>query len=137
MNMVAAYNDVDMRTSSSKRGKNSTTSKRSRRSETDRTLAFALVDVASEFARLLGRYWTRHKRMLQKRGARIAVQDVKDLLLKAFMSTLTAPRHNHRKASKRRDALLYVLAAASVPPHLAKSGIPHEMKRARQRRSGQ
>jgi hypothetical protein len=110
------------------------TLKRSRCREIDRVIAYSLSDVADEFARQLGRYWIGHKRKLQKRGARIPAQDVKGLLLKAFTSVLLTPRYCQKKASKQRDALLFVLAAASAPPHLALSGIPSEIRRAQRRR---
>lgn len=104
-------------------------------SETSRVLTYALSGVAKEFARLLGRHLARRRKALTRRGeTRISNRDIFCLLCQAFSRAMLNPRGDVARAARRRNALIFALAAADMPATLNVPGISTELRRARKRR---
>jgi hypothetical protein len=104
----------------------------SSRAETDRTLEFALADVSKEFRRRLLRHCKQYRREFRQQGPNHFKQRIKKLFCKTFLDTLLyAPTG---KSAKQRNALVFILAAASVPHELRLSGAPTELARPRRRK---
>lgn len=94
-------------------------------------VSFALQGVADEFLSSYQGFLHRN-RIARLRGRRRPKECIHRLLRRAMLSGLLVPRRDYERARQRRDALAYVLAAASVPQHLRPSGLPAEFQRARQ-----
>jgi hypothetical protein len=100
--------------------------------ETDRTLDFALADVSKEFRRRFVRHCKQYRREFSQQGTNHFKQRIKKLFCKTFVDTLM---HAHTgKSAKQRNALAFVLAAASAPRDIRLSGVPAELARPRRRK---
>ena len=100
--------------------------------ETGRVLTYALAGVAEELSRLLDKYRKRHRREARRRANKFFQRHFRKMFYQAFSTALL--NGPGEKAAKQRNALSFVLAAASVPTDLRLSGVPAELKRARRRR---
>ncbi|MFL9862378.1 hypothetical protein PQR72_42805 [Paraburkholderia madseniana] len=100
--------------------------------ETDRTLDFALADVSKDFRRRFLRHCKQYRREFSQQGTNHFKQRIKKLFCKTFLDTLLhAPTG---KSAKQRNALAFILAAASVPRDLRLSGVPAELVQPRRRK---
>jgi hypothetical protein len=75
---------------------------------------FAMAGVAVEFTNRLGRHFKRHKRAVRKHGELVSVREVKRLLAESFAAALLGPNADSQAATRQRNVLLYLLAAANV-----------------------
>jgi len=99
--------------------------------ETATALTYALSDVAKVLRRLLIRNWPLHRHLLARRGKRRFQRRVRKLLQRAFSVALLT--RSDGASANQRHALVFILAAASIPHNLTLSGLPAEFKRARHR----
>lgn len=100
--------------------------------ETDRTLDFALADVSKDFRRRFLRHCKRYRREFCQQATNHFKRRIKKLFCKSFLDTLLhAPTE---KAAKQRNALAFIMAAASAPRDLRLSGVPAELARPRRRK---
>lgn len=98
-------------------------------------LDYAVSGLAKEFRRLLLTNWQQHRKVLGRSGKRRSQRRLRALLTKAFAATLLSATDS--AFEKQRHALIYILAAASLPETLAKSVLPAEFKRQRSQRGRQ
>ena len=100
--------------------------------ETDRALDFALADVSKDFRRRFLRHCKQYRREFSQQGTSHFKQRIKKLFCKTFVDTLLhAPTG---KSARQRNALAFILAAASAPRELRLSGVPAELVRPRRRK---
>ncbi|SKC68913.1 hypothetical protein SAMN05446934_1822 [Paraburkholderia hospita] len=98
-------------------------------SETDRTLDFALADVSRDFRRRFLRHCKQYRREFSQQGTNHFKQRIKKLFYKTFLDTLLCA--STRKSARQRNALAFILAAASAPRDLRLSGVAAELARPR------
>lgn len=99
--------------------------------ETDRTLDFALADVSKDFRRRFLRHCKQYRHEFCQQATNHFKRRIKKLFCKSFLDTLLhAPTG---KAAKQRNALAFILAAASAPRDLRLSGVAAELARPRPR----
>lgn len=97
------------------------------RKETGWALGFSLAIVSKTFCRLRLRFIHHNPRNGRRRNQSHFEQHIRKLLHKAFLAAIF--RTSDAMSAKRRDALTFVLAAASMPSGLQLLGVPAEVSR--------